>query len=95
MSNTQIAIGRTPSMQLCLNKTSREYSKYLVLHESGHALGLYHEQQHPVAEDKEAVISDLLQGQFKGKEAETYYTLVKSTKRDKDGQDCDPDMRYD
>ncbi len=92
-------------MQLCLNGPSLEYNKYIVLCETGHALGLYHEHQHPDAGDaynKEAVISDLLQGQFKGKkreEAEAYYdrNFAKSTICDKDEYDYDPDsiMRFE
>ena len=93
-------------MQLCLNGTrGLEYKKYIVLHETGHALGLYHEHQHPHAVDvynKEAVISDLLQGSCRGKkreDVEAYYThnFVKSTKHDEDGYDYDPNsvMRYE
>ncbi len=94
-------------MQLCLDGTSLEYNKYLVLHETGHALGLYHDHQHPDADDildKEAAISDLLQGQIKGKkkaEAEEFYTnnFAKSTipVYDVDGYGYDPDsvMRYE
>ncbi len=92
-------------MYLCLDGISLEYNKYLVLHETGHALGLYNEHQHPYADDifdKEAVISDLLQGQFKGKkreDAEKFYddNFVKSTIRDKYEYAYDPNsvMRYE
>ncbi len=92
-------------MQLFLGGTSLEYSKYLVLHETGHALGIFHEHQHPDAGDifdKEAVLSDLLQGRFKGKrrqEAETYYDInfAKSIICENDGPDYDPNsvMRYE
>ncbi len=100
---------QTPSMRLCLDGTSLEYNKYLVLHETGHALGLFHDHQHPDADDildKEAAISDLLQGQFEGEEeaeakAEKYYkdNFAKSTipVYDEDGYGYDRDsiMRYE
>ncbi len=95
------ARGQCPSMQLFLDG-SLEYNKYLVLHETGHALGIFHEHQHPYADDifdKEAVISDLLQGRFKGKkrhEAETYYD-INFAKSVICGPDYDPNsiMRYE
>ncbi len=90
-------------MQLCLNGTNLKYNKYLVLQETGHALGIFHEHQHPDADDvynKEAVISDLLQGGKKREEAEKYYDInfAKSTIRDKDvgsGYDSESIMRYE
>ena len=89
-------------MQLCLNGTSREYNKYLVLHETGRALGLYHEHQHPDADDiydREAVIKDLEESHgMSSSEAERYYKInfERAKKRDKDGHDYDPDsvMRH-
>ncbi len=92
-------------MKLCLDGASLEYNKYLVVHETGHALGIFHEHQHPDADDifeEAAVISDLLQGLFKGEgkvKAKAYYDLnfAKSTIRDKDGYNYDPNsiMRYE
>ena len=97
------AKGQTPSMQLCLNETSPEFNKYLVLHETGHALGLFHEHQHPDAVDifdKAEVIKDLEESYgISSSEAKESYEInfEKSEKRDKDEYAYDPDsvMRYE
>ncbi len=93
-----------PSMWLCVHGKEDTRSKYNVLHETGHALGLFHEHQHPDAVDiydREAVIKDIKD--LKGKseiEAEEYYkkNFEKSEKRDEDEDEkkYDPDsvMRY-
>ena len=91
-------------MWLCVHGKEDTRSKYNVLHETGHALGLFHEHQHPDAVDiydREAVIKDIKD--LKGKseiEAEEYYkkNFEKSEKRDEDEDEkkYDPDsvMRY-
>ncbi len=97
------AKGHAPSMQLCLTETSHEFNKYLVLHETGHALGLFHEHQHPDADDifdRKATITGLEESRgMSSSDAKQYYehNYEKSTERDKDGYDYDLDsvMRYE
>ncbi len=99
----EAAIDQSPTMRLCLNGTGFTRSKYNVLHETGHALGLYHEHQHPDAVDiydKAKVIEDLKElHRMSCNVAENYYTsnFEKSEKRDEDEYDYDPDsvMRYE
>ena len=90
-------------MGLSLRGTKRKRSRYNVLHETGHVLGLFHEHQHPDAVDiydRAAVIKNLeeLHG-MSSNDAKRHYRInfPKSTKRDKDGYDYDPDsiMRYE
>ncbi len=85
-------------MGLCVRDEKDIRSKYNVLHETGHALGLFHEHQHPDAVDiydREAVIKDL-KGVSRS-EAERYYetNFEKSEKRDEDDDEDEDEKKYD